>query len=146
MRDRDAIYQDILRCGRRRAERAWLHCDRRQMQIEQSHLALIPQLLRCDDERRHRHYVEVDAPRFLRTCKRGTTCEFELFWMELAALFREPLEMEPPPMAKVAGDVVLEYRTAPTEPDSARKQAMHEGVTWGGALWHRLSQSKSNGC
>jgi hypothetical protein len=120
MRDRDAIYQDILRCARRRIERADLHSDLEVLQIEKAHLALIPKLLNCRDERRHRHYLEVDQPRFVRHCRHEVWCEFELFWMELAALLPDvkPSAPDEPPIAGISGVITLYYESGGA-PDSS---------------------------
>jgi hypothetical protein len=113
MRDRDAIYQDILECGRKRMERASRYSDQTLVQIERAHLALIPHLLRCADERRHRHYLEIDRPRFLRYCKHKSASEFEPFWLELTAHLTKTPAPEVVPTASIAGPVVLHYRGDP---------------------------------
>ena len=111
MRDRDAIYQDILRCGRRRSEEACLRSDAALAKTENAHLALIPGLLHCDDERRHHHYLEVDRPRFLRNCRQGTAIEFETLWAELSATLTAHSTPEAIPVARFAGPIVLGYRS-----------------------------------
>ncbi len=116
MRDRDAIYQDIIRCGRRRAENAWLRGDAALAKVEKAHLAVIPGLLHCSDERRHRHYLEFERHRFLRNCKHRATSDFAPFWEELSGEFPPTAAPKPPPdipMANLAGPVVLNYRGRP---------------------------------
>jgi hypothetical protein len=111
MRDRDAIYQDILALARRRIQDAALCSDPRRVAIEKAHLAVIPPLLHCRDDRRHRHYLDVDRPRLLRHCLREIPCEFEPLWTELVSHLPEvlPPEPPPPPMAKIAGVISLDY-------------------------------------
>jgi len=107
MRDRDGIYQDILTCGRKRAEEAWLRGNKALATAEKAHLALIPGLLHCDDVRRHRHYLDVDRFRFLRNCKHAASADFNPLWTELIATLPPPVEDIP--LANIAGPVKLRY-------------------------------------
>ena len=111
MRDRDAIYHDILLCGWRRIEEACLRSDRALAQAEKAHVALIPGLLGCDDERRHQHYLDVDRPRFLRNYRHGAAVEFELLWAELSAALPAQPDPQAIPVARFAGSIVLNYRS-----------------------------------
>jgi hypothetical protein len=110
MRERQRIYRDILRCCRQRVERARFRCDRKLAGFEAEHLALIPPLLRSTDDRCHRHYLEVDQPRFVRGCKAGAAAELEPLWAELRAMLSEPPLPATVPFASIEGPVLLGYR------------------------------------
>src|SRR4051812_7581649 len=86
MRSRDADYRDILALARHRAADALLRSDAPRRAAEESHLSRIPALLRCDDERRHRHYLRVDRVRFTRDCRHVSQVDFEPLWAELEQL------------------------------------------------------------
>ena len=114
MRDRDSIYQDILQCGRRRAEDAWMRGQAARANVEKSHLGCIPALLHCDDERRHRHYLEVDRFRFLRDCKHAGLADFDPLWTELTVVLAASPQASLPgtiPMTTLAGPAKLSYRS-----------------------------------
>jgi len=110
MRDRDYIYQDILHCLRGRWNRARWRADRRAAEKVAIHMALILPLLRCSDERHHRHYLEVVKPRYLRGAKTGDAEELFALWAELANVIAPPL-----PTAAIFGiidkPIPLDYRS-----------------------------------
>jgi hypothetical protein len=113
MAARDAIYQEIIRLARGRVREAWWRSDRQRLATEEAHLKLIPRLLHCGDERRHRRYVDIDRPRFVRASGAGGTREFEPLWAELEAIasFHEsnaPAAGEVP-LARLAGPAKLRY-------------------------------------
>ena len=114
MSARDAIYQEIINLARERLEDAWWRSDRQRVATEEAHLKLIPRLLRCGDERRHRHYLRIDRPRFVRACGAAATGKFEPFWADLEEIAKRH-EAEAPaaaevPLARLAGPARLGYR------------------------------------
>ncbi len=112
MAARDAIYQQIINLARGRVREAQWRADRERVAIEEAHLKLIPRLLHCWDERRHRRYVRIDRPRFVRACGAVTTWQFEPFWAELeeiAKLQEKAPPIETVPLARLAGPARLGY-------------------------------------
>ena len=115
MRERAVIYREVLRLARRRVDEARWRYDRERTAVEAAHLALIPPLLACADERRHRHYLELDRPRFIRACGRERAVEFETFWAELSALMPPTPEGDSPiPFATAASPLPLGYEARGT--------------------------------
>ena len=110
---RHAIYQEIIARARERVLKASWRSDRPRMAAEEAHLEAIPRLLRCVDERRHRHYLRVERPRLVRACGPDTTAEFEPLWAELEqiATLQEASAPAPAeaPLARLAGPVTLDY-------------------------------------
>jgi hypothetical protein len=112
MAARDAIYQEIINLARERVREARWRSDRERVAVEEAHLKLIPRLLHCPDERRHRHYLLIDRPRFVRASRAVTTSEFEPLWSELAeivALHAAHAPAEEVPLARLAGPARLGY-------------------------------------
>jgi hypothetical protein len=113
MATRDAIYQGIINVARGRVREASWRADRERAAIEEAHLKLIPRLLHCRDERRHRRYIRIDRPRFVRASGSVTTGEFEPLWAELEEIAKFH-EANPPavvevPLARLAGPARLGY-------------------------------------
>ena len=114
MRSRDAIYGEIMALARRRAKEALFRSDAPRRAAEEAHLRLIPGLLHCDDDRRHRHYLRVDRARFLRASRDKAGCSFQPLWEELERLLppNGPHETgNDPPLARYAGPIQLDYGT-----------------------------------
>jgi hypothetical protein len=107
MRNRECIYQDILRFLRGRADQAQWRADRARAEIEASHIAVILPLLRSTDERRHRHYLVIEKPRYVRRFRKGDLGEFDSLWAELAGFLPPPCEQIP--FAAMDGPVLLDY-------------------------------------
>ncbi len=109
MRDRELIYRDILARCREREQGAWFHSDRAAAKAARAHLAVIPPLLKCEDERRHRHYMEIDRVRFLRSCRKQQAADLEPLWAELAERLGSPTVIEEAKEARIEGPITLDY-------------------------------------
>ena len=113
MRSRDEIYREIMALARRRAAGALYRSDTPRRAAEEAHLALIPGLLGCEDERRHRHYIRVDRARFSRVCRNASDGEFQPLWEELERLAGpEESPKGEVPLAMYAGPIRLDYGLA----------------------------------
>jgi len=114
MHDVESIYCRILEIARQRVTRAWFKCDRFNEAVEAQHAQLIPALIRCDDIRRHRHYLEVDRVRFVRSAGGAAhVTEFALLWEELGAIVDQMPDRDVP-IARAVGTMALDYRNPAT--------------------------------
>jgi hypothetical protein len=113
MRERDVVYRDILAVARACLCEASLRSDGQRREALEAHIAGIPSLLRCRDERRHCHYLCVEWPRFVRACGHAVNPKFVPLWSELEAIAwpdgKTPETPPTPPLASYAGPIVLEY-------------------------------------
>jgi hypothetical protein len=112
VRERHLIYADIMAVARERVDDAIFKSDPSRRAAEDAHLRLLPGLLRCDDERRHRFYLTTDRPRFARTCRNGSQRQFAALWDELAEHLPPCDETPAPPLAQYAGTIPLAYARA----------------------------------
>ena len=114
MHDVESIYRRILEIARQRVTRAWFKCDRFNKAVEAQHAELIPALIRCDDIRRHRHYLEVDRVRFVRSAGGAAhVTEMAPLWEELGAILDAMPDREVP-IARAIGAMALDYRNPAT--------------------------------
>jgi hypothetical protein len=70
--------------------------------------------LTSGDDRRHRHYLDIERPRFIRACRRDDSREFEILWAELDALTPVPEPDTPIPFARSILPFRLNYQSRTT--------------------------------
>ena len=88
-----------------------MRADRDRAAAETLHLDAIPPVLNCSDDRKHRHYLEIERPRFIRACVREMCKEFEPLWAELEAMTPPLPDGEATPSLPADGPIRLNYQS-----------------------------------